>query len=174
MSAKRPHKNLVRLLEAHAALPAERRPLLVVPGYSTPHEAELRASALGSASPADVRMPGWLGAADLEGLYAAARGVRVSVALRGLRAAGARGDAPRRARGVLGPLDACPRWRGTRRCCSTPRTWPPYPARIERLLGDEALRAELAEAGRGAAARFTWEATADATAAVYRRALGAP
>ena len=42
VSAKRPHKNLVRLLEAMAQLPAEGRPVLVLPGYSTWHEEELR------------------------------------------------------------------------------------------------------------------------------------
>ena len=38
VSAKRPHKNLLRLLRALALIPPERRPLLVLPGYPTPHE----------------------------------------------------------------------------------------------------------------------------------------
>ena len=42
VSAKRPHKNLPRLLDALARSPGERRPVLVLPGYPTPHEAELR------------------------------------------------------------------------------------------------------------------------------------
>ena len=51
LSAKRPHKNLPRLFRALAALPPGDRPSLVVPGYATPHEQELRelATALGIA-----------------------------------------------------------------------------------------------------------------------------
>ena len=41
---------------------------------------------------------------------------------------------------------------------------------IARLLGDEGLRATLAEAGRARAATFTWEASARATAEVLRAA----
>ena len=44
VAAKRPHKNLMRLLGALALIPAERRPLLVLPGYPTAHEDDLRAS----------------------------------------------------------------------------------------------------------------------------------
>src|SRR5947199_9910861 len=42
LSAKRPVKNLVRLLEALALIPAARRPVLVMPGYHTPYEAVIR------------------------------------------------------------------------------------------------------------------------------------
>jgi glycosyltransferase involved in cell wall biosynthesis len=44
-------------------------------------------------------------------------------------------------------------------------------AAIERLLSDEQERARLAAAGRERAAEFTWERTAEQTAAVYSRAL---
>ena len=40
-SAKRPHKNLRALLDALFLLPEERRPVLLLPGYPTPHETEL-------------------------------------------------------------------------------------------------------------------------------------
>ena len=52
LSAKRPHKNLLALIGALARLPAERRPVLVLPGYPTAHEAELRERARCSASTA--------------------------------------------------------------------------------------------------------------------------
>ena len=67
LSAKRPHKNLAALLEALALV--ETRPVLVVGGYPTEHERELRrrAQALGVA--ADVRWPGWLEPAEVEGLW---------------------------------------------------------------------------------------------------------
>ncbi len=42
LSAKRPHKNLLALIGALALIPPERRPLLVLPGYATAHETELR------------------------------------------------------------------------------------------------------------------------------------
>jgi glycosyltransferase involved in cell wall biosynthesis len=42
---------------------------------------------------------------------------------------------------------------------------------LERLLGDPAARARLADAGRSRAASFTWERTAELTASSYRRAL---
>ncbi|MBA2348727.1 MAG: glycosyltransferase family 4 protein [Solirubrobacterales bacterium] len=73
VSAKRPHKNLMRLLEALALLPSP-RPLLVMPGYPTPHEAELRSRATELGLDNDVRFVGWTSAEDLEGLYALAKG----------------------------------------------------------------------------------------------------
>src|SRR5207248_8529591 len=68
-SAKRPHKNLRRLLEAWALIPEERRGVLVLPGYPTPHEQELRshAEALGIAT--STRFPGWVPTEDLEALF---------------------------------------------------------------------------------------------------------
>ena len=44
--------------------------------------------------------------------------------------------------------------------------------RLEELLGDEALRERLVEAGRGRASQLTWDATAQATVEVYREVLG--
>src|SRR5204863_361608 len=63
-------QHLPRLIGALARL--EPRPVLVLPGYATRHDAELRehAAALGVSD--DVRLLGWLPDADLEGLYALA------------------------------------------------------------------------------------------------------
>ena len=44
-------------------------------------------------------------------------------------------------------------------------------AALERLLTDPVLRASLAERGRARAARYSWEATARATLAVYETAI---
>jgi glycosyltransferase involved in cell wall biosynthesis len=44
---------------------------------------------------------------------------------------------------------------------------------MERLLGDPAERERLSRRGRERAATFTWERTAQLTAAAYERALGA-
>ena len=70
VSALRPHKNLVRLIEAIGLIDPERRPLLVIVGYPTDHEAELheRIAALGLRD--DVRVLGWVPSETLEGLYA--------------------------------------------------------------------------------------------------------
>jgi glycosyltransferase involved in cell wall biosynthesis len=43
---------------------------------------------------------------------------------------------------------------------------------LVRLLSDEPARADLARRGRERAARFTWEAAARRTRAVYDEALG--
>jgi glycosyltransferase involved in cell wall biosynthesis len=46
-------------------------------------------------------------------------------------------------------------------------------AALERVLHDDELRARLRAAGRTRAAQLTWDRTARATLAAYRRALGA-
>lgn len=43
---------------------------------------------------------------------------------------------------------------------------------LDGLLGDEAARSRLREAGRARAAAFTWDRVAERTAALYREALG--
>src|SRR4029077_19890197 len=72
LAAKRPHKNVEGLIDALAGIPAERRPVLVVPGYATEHEGALRERADAAGVSAQVRLPGWLPRADVEGLWRAA------------------------------------------------------------------------------------------------------
>ena len=43
---------------------------------------------------------------------------------------------------------------------------------MRRVLGDQALRERLCQAGLARAAQFTWQRTAEATRAVYREAIG--
>ena len=163
--AKRPHKNL------HGAARGARRSSRRAPADARaarlPHPvrgSELRehAARLGVARRRALpRLD--LDTADLEGLYALAALRRVPVALRGLRAAGARGDGARGAGGLLGPRLAA-RGGGRRRAArSTPRTRRTIAAAIERLLGDPALPSGCARPGRARAARFTWERTAELT-----------
>jgi glycosyltransferase involved in cell wall biosynthesis len=170
LSAKRPHKNLSRLLEAHARLPVEGRPVLVLPGYPTPHEDELRVRAAELGSLGDVRFVRWVDTSDLEGLYAIAdvfvfpslyegfglpvleamaRGVPVATSARGSLAEVA-GDAGL----VFDPEDV-----GA------------IHGAMQRLLTDGAERDRLRAAGRERAAGFSWERTAELTAAVYERAI---
>lgn len=168
-SAKRPHKNLMRLLDAWELLPSP-RPLLVLPGYPTWHEEELRRHASQLGLDGDVRFLGWIESSELEGLYgiatcfvfpslyegfglpvleAMARGVPVACSGRTSLAEVA-GDAAR----LFDPEDAAD-----------------IAAAISELLGDEQLRARLIAAGGERTARFTWDDTARATIASYERAL---
>ena len=171
VSAKRPHKNLMALLEAVAAMPAQRRPVLLIPGYATPHEQQLRerAQALGIGD--DVRFLGWVSGAELEGLYALASvfvfpslyegfGLPVLEAMR---------------RGVpvaCSNRSSLPEVAGDAALLFDPEDPRAITAAIERLLRDPAEAQRLRSAGREQAARFTWAATARATVASYERALG--
>ena len=65
VAQKRPHKNLRGLIEAIELVPRAAR--LVLVGFPTPHEDELRAVAGDR-----VRFVGWIDEAELEGLYALA------------------------------------------------------------------------------------------------------
>jgi glycosyltransferase involved in cell wall biosynthesis len=171
VSAKRPHKNLPRLFRALAAIPAEGRPALVVPGYPTPHEEELNALAAELGIRGDVRMPAWLPAADLEGLYREAAcavfpslyegfGLPVLEAM---------------ARGVpvaCSDRSSLPEVAGDAALLFDPESVEEIREAMERLLDDSALADRLRTAGREQAAGFTWAKAADLTVASYRRALG--
>ncbi len=170
LSIKRPHKNLVRLLEALALIQSERRPILVLAGHATAYEQELRECAARLRLVADTRFLGWVSVEELEGLYrssacfvfpslyegfglpvleAMARGVPVACSDRGALTEVADGAAvtfdPEQPRAIA---DA-----------------------IERLLVDPAERERLSRAGPANAARFTWAETARGTLRAYELAL---
>ncbi len=169
VSARRPHKNLPRLLEAFARLEADPAPLLVLPGYPTSFEGELEREAWRLGIADRVRFLGWVSDDDLEGLYRVALcfvfpslaegfGIPVLEAMeRGLPVACSNasslpevaGDAAR----YFDPLDEGD-----------------IAAAIGELLESPDLREELASAGRQRAALFSWERTARETAQSYERA----
>ena len=173
VSAKRPHKNLLRLLDALAALDPARRPVLVIPGYPTPHEDELRERARALGVSGDLRLLGWISSAELEGLYALAAlfvfpslyegfGLPVLEAMR---------------RGVpvaCSDRSSLPEIAGKAALLFDPEDPRAITAAMKRILGDPSEAQRLRAAGRKQAARFTWEATARATAASYERALKPP
>jgi glycosyltransferase involved in cell wall biosynthesis len=170
VGAKRPHKNLPRLLEAMAGIPGERRPVLVIPGYSTPHEAGLRdqADRLGIAG--DVVIPQWVTDADLEGLYRLARLVAFPSLYEGFGLppleAMARGTpVVTSTRGAIGEVV------GDAAVTFDPEDPVAIRTAIERVLGDQALADRLRTAGLRRAAEFTWERAADQTVATYSRSL---
>jgi glycosyltransferase involved in cell wall biosynthesis len=170
LSAKRPHKNLRGLLDALARIPAERRPVLVLPGYPTPHEAELRDHATALGLQEDVRFQGWTSEEDVEGLFAISAafvfpsfyegfGLPVLEAM---------------ARGVpvaCSDRASLPEVAGDAALLFDPGDPAAMAAALERLLGDPAEADRLRAAGRARAALFTWERTAELTLASYERAL---
>jgi glycosyltransferase involved in cell wall biosynthesis len=171
-SAKRPHKNLIRLLDALASIPAELRPVTVLTGYPTQHERELREHASDLGIENDVRILGWVAQDVLEGLYAAATclvfpslyegfGLPVLEAMaRGLPVASS-------------DRSSLPEVAGDAALLFDPEDTNAMAGAIERLLSDPTERERLREAGRAQAARFTWRACAEATVASYERALNA-
>lgn len=167
-SAKRPHKNLRRLLEAHRLL-AEPRPLLVLPGYPTEHEAELRTLADGLGIADDVRFVGWVDEAVLEGLLRAAvcvafpslyEGFGLPVLEAMLR------DIPVVCSGRSSLAEVA----GDAALLVDPEDPASIADAISRVVADPELARSLVEAGRAQAARFSWEATAAACLASYERA----
>jgi glycosyltransferase involved in cell wall biosynthesis len=172
LSAKRPHKNLAALIDALAQLPQQSRPVLVLPGYRTEHEAELRERARERGVQEDVRFPGWVSAEELEGLWAQA-GAFVFPSLYegfGLPVLEAMD------RGVpvaCSNASSLPEVAGDAALLFDPHDTAELAGALGRLLSDETLRASLIERGRERVRHFTWQRTASLTLASYARALGA-
>ncbi|WP_302182683.1 glycosyltransferase family 4 protein [Paraconexibacter antarcticus] len=169
-SAKRPHKNLLRLLDAHALLPPATRPVLILPGYPTPHEADLRARATALGTLADVRLVGWVGNAEMEGLYAVADAFVFPSLYEGFGLP----VLEAMARGVpvaCADRSSLPEVAGDAALLFDPENVSAMRDALVRLLGDTALCARLTAAGRTRAQEFSWARTADLTLGVYRRAL---
>lgn len=163
VAAKRPHKNLGRLIDAFALV--RRDAVLLIPGFETPFEAELKQRA-----GERVRFLGWLDDATLDGLYRAATcfvlpslaegfGLPVLEAmLRGTPVACSR-------------TSALPEVAGDAAFYFDPEDTNEIAAALELLLDNEQLRAYLRKAGLERARRFSWEATAEGTIATYERTL---
>jgi glycosyltransferase involved in cell wall biosynthesis len=164
VSAKRPHKNLERLIDAFATV--RRNAVLVVPGYPTGFEARLRERAAAAA----VVFTGWLDDATLDGLYRAAacfvfpslaEGFGLPVLEAMLRGAPVASSS----------ATSLPEVGGDAVLYFDPTDTRAIASAIERILGEPALRDRLAERGRRQARRFSWEETARLTVACYERAL---
>ncbi len=168
VGARRPHKNAIAVLGAISGI--DPRPIVVISGYRTPYEDELRARAheLGVAD--DLRLPDLLSAADLEGLYALARCVAVPSLYEGF-------GLPVLEAMIRGVPVACsdrsslPEVAGDAALMFDPDDSEAVRDGLTRLLTDEALTHRLRAAGRERAATFTWARTAQLTADAYRRSL---
>jgi glycosyltransferase involved in cell wall biosynthesis len=168
VGAKRRHKNALRVIEAIASMDA--RPVLVVTGYATPHERELRARA--AALGVTLRMPEYVDAADLEGMYALAACVVVPSLYEGFGLP----VLEAMARGVpvaCSDRSALPEVAGDAAILFDPFDAAAIRGALERLLHDRAEAERLRAAGRARAASFTWARAAELTLASYERALSA-
>jgi glycosyltransferase involved in cell wall biosynthesis len=170
ISAKRPHKNLDTLLDALARIPEGRRPLLVLPGYPTWHEQELRDHAARLRVDRDVRFLDWISASELEGLWAIADAFVFPSLYEGFGLP----VLEAMARGVPAACSAAsslPEVAGEAALLFDPRDPQAIADTLERLLEDPSLRQRLRAAGLTRAQLFTWEQTARRTLDSYARAL---
>jgi glycosyltransferase involved in cell wall biosynthesis len=170
VSALTPHKNVGALIEATALL-QETHPdvRLVVPGNPSAHGEQLarRADTLGVES--SVCFPGWVSAAELEGLYGAARcfafaSIREGFGLPLLEAMAR--DLPV----ACSRSSALPEVAGDAALYFDPHRPPEIAAAIGRLLDDRALARELAARGEERQRQFTWRRTAEETLRSFARA----
>jgi glycosyltransferase involved in cell wall biosynthesis len=170
LSAKRPHKNLGSLIGALAAIPAEHRPLLVMPGYPTWYEQELRALAQRAGVAGDVRFPGWIDSAQVEGLWALARGFVFPSLYEGFGLP----VLEAMARGVpvaCSSSSSLPEVAGDAALLFDPHDQVQIATAIRRLLEEPGLAAGLRERGLTRAREFTWARSAKLTLESYGRAL---
>jgi glycosyltransferase involved in cell wall biosynthesis len=170
LSAKRPHKNLLALIGAMARLSPEGRPLLVLPGYRTAYERELRERARALELEGDVRFPAWVSVAELEGLWEAADafvfpslyegfGLPVLEAMeRGVPVA-------------CSNTSSLPEVAGDAALLFDPHDEAAIASAVERLLDDPDQAGRLRAHGRQRARLFTWQRTARLTLQTYARVL---
>lgn len=173
VSAKRVHKNLLRLIEAMVEVRG-RHPgaVLVLPGNPTPHEPALRerARALGLADA--VRFPAYVDAADLEGLYAVASCFVFASLNEGFGLPIL--EAQRRGVPVAcSDRSSLPEAAGPGARLFDPLDVSDIGAAICELLEDGDLAERLVAAGREHQAAFTWRRAAEGHLESYDRALAA-
>jgi glycosyltransferase involved in cell wall biosynthesis len=172
VAMKKVHKNQMRLLRAlpaiRAAVPGAQ---LVLPGAPTPYEDELRAEAARLGVADAVAFPGYVDAADLEGLYAAASAFVFPSLNEGfglpLLEAMARGLPV-----VTSNVSALPEVAGDAALLVDPTSVEQIAAATTRVLTDRELRERLVAAGLRRPGEFTWSRTAEATLDSWRRTVG--
>jgi glycosyltransferase involved in cell wall biosynthesis len=172
VSARRPHKNLPRLLAAFARLESQPPPVLVLPGYPTAFESELEAEARRLGASDRVRFLDWVSDRDLEGLYAAA----VCFVFPSLAEGFGLPVLEAMQRGVpvaCSSASALPEVGGEAVRYFDPFDTGEIASALSELLGSTHLRERLAAAGRRRADTFSWQRAARETAESYERAWAA-
>jgi glycosyltransferase involved in cell wall biosynthesis len=142
----------------------------MIPGYPTWHERELRERAAAAGVQRDVYFPGWVGGAEIEGLWELAAGFVFPSLYEGFGLP----VLEAMARGVpvaCSNASSLPEVAGEAALLFDPRDEAGIAAAIERLLGDAAEAERLRAAGLERVRRFTWERAAELTLASYERAL---
>jgi glycosyltransferase involved in cell wall biosynthesis len=170
LSAKRPHKNLLALIDALALLAKDQRPVLVLAGYATDHERSLRERAHDLGLGDDVRFLGWLTVEDVEGLWAMARAFVFPSLYEGFGMP----VLEAMARGVpvaCADASSLPEVAGDAALLFDPSDRSAIANALRRVLSDEPLREQLRARGLTRAAQFTWRATAEKTLAAYEALL---
>jgi glycosyltransferase involved in cell wall biosynthesis len=170
LSAKRPHKNLAALIEALALIEADKRPMLVLPGYPTWHEQELRESAAQAGVEDDVRFLGWISGEEVEGLWALARGFVFPSLYEGFGLP----VLEAMARGVpvaCSDASSLPEVAGDAALLFDPHDRAQMAATMTRLMEDAELRERLRALGLARVQSFTWARSARLTLESYERAL---
>ncbi len=175
LGINKPHKNLVRLVEAwhRLRLEGEEAAVLVLAGREDPRYTEHRRRTAELGLGDKVRFLGDVPERDLPALYSGASvfvfpswaegfGLPVLEAM----ACGAPV--------VCSHASSLPEVAGDAALLVNPDDVDALAAGIRRVLSDEGLRREMRAKGLAQAARFTWEGTARATLAAYRRLVGAP
>jgi glycosyltransferase involved in cell wall biosynthesis len=169
VAQKRVHKNLDALVRALALLGIDGAGL-VLPGSPTSHEQELRALADRLGVRDRIAFLDWVSAEDLEGLYAAAGCFVLPSRIEGFGLP----IVEAMAHGLpvaCSNISALPEVAGDAALLFDPGDDEQIAAAIRRLLSDHDLAAELGERGRRRSLELTWERTAEATLASYRRAI---
>jgi glycosyltransferase involved in cell wall biosynthesis len=173
LSAKRPHKNLRALLDALAELDAESRPLLVLPGYPTAHESELRRHTSERGLENDVRFVAWVSAEELEGLWELASAFVFPSLYEGFGLP----VLEAMARGVpvaCSNASSLPEVAGGAALLFDPHSSSQIAQSLHRLLCDEELAERLRVLGYERARQFTWARSARLTLDSYARVLVPP
>jgi glycosyltransferase involved in cell wall biosynthesis len=157
IAAKKPHKNLIRLVDAMQAVRATvPDAVLVMPGPSGPYEDELRTRVRDAGLTDAVRLPGYVDDATIEELYATAAcfafpSLREGFGLPML-------EAMRRGVAVVAADATCiPEVAGGAAELIDPLSEDAIARGIVRVLVDADRRAELIAAGRDRCTQFTWE-----------------
>ena len=169
VAQKRPYKNLGALVRA---LPELGEAVLVLPGEHTAHEEELRREARRLGVEERVRFLGWVGDEELENLYGAATCFALPSLVEGfglpVLEAMAR-DVPV----ACSNRPSLPEVAADAALLFDPEDQAAVTGSIRGLLEDAELRQKLVERGRDRVRAFTWQRTAEATLASYRRAVAA-
>ncbi len=170
LSAKRPHKNLAALIGALALIPADRRPVLIMPGYPTWHEQELRERAAAAGVAQDIRFLDWVSGEELEGLWAVASAFVFPSLYEGFGLP----VLEAMARGVpvaCSNASSLPEVAGDAALLFDPTSESQIADAVGVLLDNAAEAERLRVAGLQRAATFTWKRTAELTLASYERAF---